>query len=50
MKFFDEMLKKMMFEALENGLYLVQTDDEEQLHSAKDDQNLVRCGIALLEV
>ena len=46
----DEMLKKMMFEALENDLHLVQTDDEEQLHSAKDDQNLVRCGIARLEV
>lgn len=46
----NEMLKKMMFEALENDLYLVQTDDEEQLHSAKDDQNLVRCGIARLEV
>ena len=46
----DEMLEKMMLEADENGLHLVQTDDKLQLHTAKDDQNLVRCGIARLEV
>ena len=46
----NETLERMTCEALENGLYLVQTDITEQLHSAKDDQNLVRSGIARLEV
>ena len=46
----DEMMVRMMCEALENGLHLVQTGEKEELHSAKDDQNLVRSGIARLEV
>lgn len=49
-KILDSALEKLMCEALENGLHLVQTDEKDRLHPVKEDQNIVRSGIARLEV
>ena len=46
----DDIFDRMLCEAEVNDLHLVQTDDNGQLHLAQQEQNLVRSGIARLEV
>ena len=46
----DEIFDRMLFEAVDNDLYIVQTDENGQLLLAQSEQNLVRSGIARFEV